>query len=136
MAVTEKPLTVDKLKKILDMLKYYDISDSLCKEHITDTVHTEFCKKRLQENEIHRQNVLKLFNYADSDFDMELLRRRYIENKDYYDIAFEMGYCDRHIFKCFQHALDYQRMLKIYLILSIESVLNSYYFFEKHIKIW
>ena len=106
LAVTGKPMTVDKLKKILNMLKYYDISDSLCMQHITDKIQSDFCKWRLQENEKHRRNVLTLFDYADNDFDRNLLRLRYVENKDYYDIAYETGYCDRQIFKCFQHALE------------------------------
>lgn len=108
MAILRKPFTVDKLKNVLDFLKYYDISDGICKEKIGkhDVFLTNFCKKHIQDNAVHRQNVLRIFDYIDNDVERELLRRRYIDNQDYYDIAYEMGYCDRYIMKLYKKAFD------------------------------
>ena len=107
-AILTKPFTTEKLKNVLEFLKYYDLSDAVCKEKIevSDALLKEFCKKHLQDNAVRRQNVLHIFDYIDNETDKELLRRRYIDNQDYYDIAYEMGYCDRYMMKLYKKAFD------------------------------
>ena len=107
MAIAKPPLTVKKLKSILDFLKYYDISEKECLEcmvkykDIADFYreHREYIIKR-------RKNVLRLFDYCENDFDRELLQRRYVYCEDYYNIAYSMAYSERMIYRYLKKALE------------------------------
>lgn len=108
MAIFEKPYTAEKLKNVLDFLKYYEFSDEICKEKINkhDIFFTDYCKKHLKDNAVRRQNVLHVFDYIDNETDKELLRRRYIDNQEYCDIAYEMAYTERSIQRLYKKAFD------------------------------
>ena len=107
MAIAKPPLTVDKLKHILDYLKYYDLSDRACKDCIVKHSDiADFYREHIQRNRKRRENVLRLFDYCDNDYDRELLERRYVYCEDYFDIAYAMAYSDGTVFKHFKKALE------------------------------
>lgn len=113
MAIAKPPFTTEQLKSILNMVEYYRLSDGMYAEKIKqyelkkDMQHyVVFCKKNIQANAERRKNVLRLFDYCETDIDREILKRRYVDRQDYYDIAYDLAYCESGIFKKFKRALE------------------------------
>ena len=106
-AIAKPPFTVEKLKSILDFLKYYDLADKGCYSCIAKYSDlADFYKMLIERNKKRRENVLRIFDYCATDFDRDLLRRRYVYNEDFYTIAYELAYCDRSIYKKLKKALE------------------------------
>ena len=107
MAIAKPPFTVDKLKHVLDFLKYYDITDRECAECAVKYQNlAHFYREHIQRNRKRRENVLRLFDYCETDYDRDLLQRRYIHCEDYFDIAYDIGYSEGAIYKHFKRALE------------------------------
>ena len=108
MAEFKKPFTCEKIKSVLDFFKYYNLSDEICNEKIqcNDITLADFCKRHLKDNAIHRQNVLRLFDYIHNELDRDIMKRHYIDNQNWYDIAYELCYSERYVMKCHKRALE------------------------------
>ena len=107
MAIAKPPFTVDKLKIVLSALNYYDFSihGSLdCLKKYNDLAG--FYRENLECNKKRRENVLRLFDYCETDFDRDILQRRYLFYERYSDIAYEIGYCDRAAYRHIKKALE------------------------------
>lgn len=111
MGIAKPPLTIEKIKSCLNMLEYYRLTDIISYEKIKqyqnkDSQYVAFCKRHIAANAVHRNNVLKLLDYCETDVDRDLLRRRYVDRQDYYDIAYDLAYSESGIFKMYKKALE------------------------------
>ena len=107
MAIAKPPLSVDTLKMILGFLDYYDTVDKACLESMDRfkdlaDVYSEH-RKHITKR---RDNVFRLLDLCENDFDKELLKLRFIVCDDIYDIAYSMAYSDRMICKHLKRALE------------------------------
>ena len=122
MAMTTKPINVETVKKLLEGYKILDIlidghrkiiakSESYaaqCSDDFRQQIIKPFQKeiqKLIHNDQQCKENILKLLEYADSDFDRDLLRMRYIEDQSYYDIAYTIGYSEGHTMRLYRDAL-------------------------------
>ena len=113
LAIAKPPFTVERLKAILNHFEYYRLTDKICLEKIKQyenkddmQYYVAFCKNHIKTNAERRNNVLRLFDYCETDFDRELLKRRFIDRQVYFDIAYDLAYSDRSIFKKLKKALE------------------------------
>lgn len=85
--------------------------DIICHEKIKqyenkDLQYVAFCERHIAENAEHRENVFNLLNYCETDFDREILRRRYVDREEIFDIAYDVGYSERCLYRKLKKALE------------------------------
>ena len=122
MAMTTKPINVETVKKLLEGYKILDRlidghrkiiakSESYaaqCSDDFRQQIIKPFQKeiqKLIHNDQQCKENILKLLEYADNDFDRDLLRVRYIDGQSYYDIAYMIGYCESHTMRLYRDAI-------------------------------
>ncbi len=122
MAMTTKPINVETVKKLLEGYKVLDkliachrerLSQSeryaaQCSDDFRQRIIKPFQKdtqKLIHNDLLCKENIMKLLEYAENDFDRDLLCRRYIKDQDYYDIAYEIGYSVGHTMRLYRDAI-------------------------------
>ena len=123
LAMTTKPITVETVKKLLNGYKYMDDIIS-CYGNLLKEIdrNTQFCSEEqkktlvpkfkrdvsgwIRDTQKAKADIMKLLEYADNDFDRELLWRRYIQNQDYYAIAYDIGYSESHTMRLYKDAIS------------------------------
>ena len=106
LAIAKPPFTVEQLKKVLGALRYYELSMQGCLDCMKKNSDSSFLKIHLQTIKNRRENVLKLFDYCATDFDRDILQRRFFYNEEYFDIAYDIGYSERATYKHLKKALE------------------------------